>query len=91
VDGNAGAVAQKEETPNFRADIRPSVDFDSVHVLSLARLHRVVWYAESQQLRTNVRRSCRQIHGGKPNGVPLDQHCLVDHLTDRGCNNNPLA
>ena len=84
VDGDAGAVAQKEGLPTFRADVCPSVDFDSVHVLSRARIHRVVWHAESQQLRSDVRRSCRQIHSGKSNGVPLDQHCLVDQLADRG-------
>ena len=33
VDGDAGAVTQKEGAPTFRADVRPSVDSYSVHVL----------------------------------------------------------
>ena len=84
LDGDAGAVTQKEGIPTFRADVAPSVDTDSVHVLSRARIHRDVWHEESQQLRSDVRRSCCQIHSGKSNGVPLDQHCLVDHLAGRG-------
>ena len=39
--------------------------------------------AQSQQLRSNFRRRCREIHGGKPNGMPLDGNDFIDHPDGR--------
>lgn len=53
MDGDAGAVAQKDGTPAFRTDVCPGVDVDSVHDFSRARRHWLDRLA-APQLRSNA-------------------------------------
>ena len=49
------------------------------------------WLAYPKQLRANLAGRRRQIHGGEPYAVSLDDNCFIDRLTNRGIKSNPSA